>query len=789
MDNRPRSRGKNVLGGSGSVHKRGSGLGTGPVGTTNGRRASGGGYRPSGGSSSGGYGGGYGGGGGFGKIIGLVAVVAVIFIGFKMFTGGGSGNNALSDILGAVGGGNVSNVANVLTDLTQGAGNVADEFQIGSQGTGNWRPESSSLNTRVATGSRAKYTEIKGNGQDVVTLMVYLCGTDLESKHGMATADLQEMMKADFCNNVNLIVYTGGCKKWTNNVVSSNKNQIYQVKNGKLVCLEKDMGSDSMTKPATLTKFIQYCTKNYPANRNMLIFWDHGGGSLSGYGYDEKNASSGSMGLGEINDALKAAGTKFDFIGFDACLMATLENALMLSDYADYVIASEETEPGVGWYYVNWLTALGKNTSMPTIEIGQKIVDDFVEVCDRRCNGQKTTLSVVDLAELEHTVPDKLTAFASAASQMIENNNYQAVADARYNTREFAQSSRIDQVDLVHLAQNLGNSEGKALENAVLEAVKYNRTSANMSHSNGISIYFPYKNKNKVSSAEAEYKQIGMDSEYTKCIRAFASIQGAGQAYASQNAGSASVGSPLGSLIGSLISGGVSGSAGNLLEGLTSSQQSYVTNHSLDSSQLVWKRGAGGKYVMSLSESQWKLVKDLDLNVFVDDGEGYIDLGLDNVFDFDENGALIGDYDGTWMSINGQIVAYYRLDSVEERNHYSDTGYVPVMINGTRAELILVFDDARPNGYIAGARDVYKSGETNVVAKNLTELKPGDQLDFLCDYYTYSGTYKDTYYLVDPMIYDGNAVIGNLNVGTDKVSVTYRPTDIYQQQYWTPVVP
>ncbi|MCR5235609.1 MAG: hypothetical protein K6E34_00220 [Lachnospiraceae bacterium] len=36
----------------------------------------------------------------------------------------------------------------------------------------------------------------------------------------------------------------------------------------------------------------------------------------------------------------------FDFIGFDACLMATVETAYMLSPYADYMIASEEFEPG-----------------------------------------------------------------------------------------------------------------------------------------------------------------------------------------------------------------------------------------------------------------------------------------------------------------------------------------------------------------------------------------------------------------------------------------------------------
>ena len=55
----------------------------------------------------------------------------------------------------------------------------------------------------------------------------------------------------------------------------------------KLLSLEDDIGKKDMTSPETLGDFIRYCSSNYPANRNILILWDHGGGSLAGYGYDE----------------------------------------------------------------------------------------------------------------------------------------------------------------------------------------------------------------------------------------------------------------------------------------------------------------------------------------------------------------------------------------------------------------------------------------------------------------------------------------------------------------------
>jgi hypothetical protein len=213
-----------------------------------------------------------------------------------------------------------------------------------------------------------------------------------------------------------------------------------------------DDGAKAMTDPTTLSSFIQYCSKNFPANRNELILWDHGGGSVSGYGYDEKFKSSGSMNLAGIRQALQNGGVKFDFIGFDACLMATAETALMLNDYADYLVASEETEPGIGWYYTNWLTNLGNNTSLSTVEIGKNIVDDFVVKCDEKCKGQKTTLAVIDLAEFSNTIPANLSAFSKSISNKIANQEYQELSQARYSTREFAQSSKIDQVDLVHLA-------------------------------------------------------------------------------------------------------------------------------------------------------------------------------------------------------------------------------------------------------------------------------------------------------------------------------------------------
>lgn len=669
----------------------------------------------------------------------------------------------------------------------------------GSMSSG-WKGEANTgrLNTSVASGSRAKYTKLLGGGNDTATIMVYMCGTDLESRSGMGTADLQEMLSARFGSNINLLIYTGGCKAWKNTAVSSSSNQIWQVKDGSLVCLQKNLGSVTMTSPDTLAGYIQWCAKNYPASRYELILWDHGGGSVSGYGYDEKFASSGSMSLAGLDAALKAAGIKFDFIGFDACLMATVETALTMSQYADYLIASEETEPGVGWYYTDWLTEFGKDTSMSTLQVGQNIVDSFVDTCAKKCPGQLTTLSVIDLAELEHTLPDALADFSHATTKLLQNQQYQTVSNARNGTREFAQSSKIDQIDLVHLAQNLGTRESLALTDTLLSAVKYNRTSSNMTNAYGLSIYFPCRKTAAVDRAVSTYQAIGMDDSYSQCIRQFASQQTIG------SVGAAGQSSPLGALTNMLGSGNSGGSADGVYDLLFSvlgsgffSDRSidmeqaaqYVADNHFDGSNLLWEDNENGTAVLRLSEKQWSMVHTLELNVFYDDGEGFIDLGLDTVYQFDDGGNLLGSYDGTWLAINGQPVPYYHTVTVDDGTRYTITGRVPVLHNGSRAELILVFDTDQPYGFVAGVQTVYHEGETETIAKNMTGLQPGDTLEFLCDYYTYDGDYQDSYLIGDPITVTDEALsISNVPL-EGSVQAVYRFTDLYQQHHWTPAVP
>ena len=162
---------------------------------------------------------------------------------------------------------------------------------------------------------------------------------------------------------------------------------------------------------------------------------------------------------------------------------------------------------------------------------------------------------------------------------------------------------------------------------------------------------------------------------------------------------------------------------------------------------------------------------------------------MDNVFEFDDDGNLIGEYDGTWLAIDGQVVPYYHMDTVDYSDSYTITGYVPCFLNGERAELLLTFDSANPDGYISGARYVYTNGETDAVAKNIEEVKAGDVIEPICDYYTYDGEYSDSYLLDAKITLTSNTQISNVKIAGSPTQATYRFTDIYNQKYWTPVIP
>ncbi|MBO4387267.1 MAG: hypothetical protein J5817_09700, partial [Treponema sp.] len=215
---RPRGREKNVTEGGSGVHKRGDGLGTGPVGSSNGYNGHSNGNSNSGGGYSGGHSSGSSGGPSRGVKLGGGGLVAIIIFLVVQFLGKGSGGGLLSGLLGGGSSGSSSG-SSILGSLLGGDTSAPSGFSGASSGN-SVQTSYNNYDKTVAPGSREKYTKIAGNGSDSVTIMVFMCGTDLESRNGMASNDLAEMAASNL-GKINLIVYTGGCKSWRTKGISN----------------------------------------------------------------------------------------------------------------------------------------------------------------------------------------------------------------------------------------------------------------------------------------------------------------------------------------------------------------------------------------------------------------------------------------------------------------------------------------------------------------------------------------------------------------------------------------
>ena len=751
------------------------------------------------------------------------------------------------------------------------------------------------VNGEVASGARKKYTKLRGKGRDKVTLMVYMIGSDLESTGGMATSDLNEMADSGLENrNVSVLVETGGCKRWRNSVVSAKKLQRWFVSGRGIGLIEEDSLSP-MTDEEELADFIRFCAKKAPADRYILILWDHGGGSVSGFGHDETYPND-TMNIGELSKALREGGVKFDFIGFDACLMATLETALAVEPYADYMIASEESEPGTGWYYTNWLKMLDENSSVNTLNLGRRICDDFTSKNMMYASATGTTLSVTDLSELNSIVAGRLADFGTGLTEQLKNRDYMNVARARTGSREFASSSRLDQIDLVDFCNLLDSPESRRLAEAVRSAVKYNRVN-NVPDAYGLSIFFPNSSLRSVNSMISLCEDIGVDSEWTEGLRTYAAMEQSGQIMANS---SHSWGSSSGSLIDILLGSGSSGDgsydSGNtpsLLETLFGSDaqpytdsyniydsyssmsesdiysllsqaapggsgayssgssydsygSSYGSSCGADSGNLldiltggyastdglyygandyssVWPyeeedTSAGssllglaaellfgrapvssdalaltkkdGRNVLELDEEKWEQITDAQLEVLIDDGECYLDLGLDNVIEYTEEGDLIDEWNGTWLTLNGQPVAVYPVSDEDEDGDglYITTKFIPALLNGERVNLIVEFNEETGEDSVLGAEKVLATG---VREKGYIPLKQGDIIQPVCDCFTYEGSFQGCYELSDEIVVpEGGALrLANMKIaGGRRILYTVRLTDLYQAHYWLPMI-
>lgn len=335
--------------------------------------------------------------------------------------------------------------------------------------------------------------------EDSWTIFVYMCGSDLESYYGLATMDINEMIAANESENVNVIVQTGGARTWRGNSVSSTQLGRYEVKGDKLQLVEK-LPAANMGDSATLESFLKWGVDNYAAEHMGLIYWNHGGGSITGVCFDERNGYD-SLYLAEVEKALDGATQnmtdKFDFIGFDACLMATAETANVLAPYANYMIASEETEPGYGWDYTPLVNTLVQNPDVETEELGKIIVDTYYDSLVKIGQQSDSTLSVVDLNKLDNLFEEFNTFAKNMNDSVVEVADITEFTKTAKNSENYggnnAYEGYTNMVDLGDFVKNMSKYVPGAEDvlKALDETVVYNKCGSALPDSTGLAFYYP----------------------------------------------------------------------------------------------------------------------------------------------------------------------------------------------------------------------------------------------------------------------------------------------------------
>lgn len=269
--------------------------------------------------------------------------------------------------------------------------------------------------------------------------------------------------------------------------------------------LLEDMGEGvDMGSPDTLREFIRWARANYPAERYVLVIWNHGSGWRSraalgrGVSFDDQLGTY--IRIWDLPTAIRPTSNDpmMDVLLFDASLMQMLEVAYECRNVARIIVGSEESPPGEGYPYHEILAPIVSNSDLAPVEWARQIPDRFVAwYAANYPLYTNITQSAVDTSKLD-AVASALDSFAE--SLINKRTLYlNALQNARQNAQSYSSYPEYRDlwhaVDLIKLYTNDAEliQRGNALQSALQQAIIANNRANNnrVRYSYGVSIYFP----------------------------------------------------------------------------------------------------------------------------------------------------------------------------------------------------------------------------------------------------------------------------------------------------------
>ncbi len=533
----------------------------------------------------------------------------------------------------------------------------------------------------------------------------YLCGSNLEDDNGSASEDLGEMLSVILPENVKVVIQTGGSNSWRHEGINPEKSQRFLAENGALTLLE-EQEKQNMGETQTLEDFLRFASENYPAERTMAIIWNHGGGTLGGAAFDQQYDMD-ALSLPEMREAFTSVfdeneeNQPLDIIGFDACLMATVDTAATFSDIASYLVASEDMEPGVGWEYEGWMNTLAENPTVEPLELSISICDSYmlgIENSPRPQDVDSSTLSVTNLSNFEALV-EAYNAYGRRALQLAANKpsfvNYvgqvsREVDNFGGNTRWQGYYDMADLGDFASKTAHLMPEESEQIQAAIEACVEYNVCGDYHPNATGLAAYYPY------SGTEDYVLLFGETSPFEAMAYYFeyaitGDVSEAGMDYLGEMG------------IDDLPELENINTEGWQNAPLTLNDQGYISLH--------------------LGERASEVLTSVRYELYALDEEAgeVVLLGIDDDLAADwENGIFEDNFRGVWGSLD-DAVCFMELTQYNERYNYYT---VPVLLNEEMYNMEVVYDFELEDFFIEGLR--LPADPSGAAARTLVQLQEGD---------------------------------------------------------------
>ncbi|MBR5914215.1 MAG: clostripain [Selenomonadaceae bacterium] len=589
------------------------------------------------------------------------------------------------------------------------------------------------------------------NKNDTWLVYWYLCGTDLESDDGSATADFSELVDVDLPPNVKVLVQTGGAVEWQNEAVPNGKIGRFLYDNEDLKVLQTlpdaDMGSKS-----TLIDFLRYGKENFKADHQVFVFWNHGGGSIGGICSDERTGNA--LSLNDLTEAFSAVYEKspenppFELIGFDACLMATYDTANSIYGFSRFMVGSEELEPGSGWEYTGWVGALAKNPAMNGASLGKAICDTYIKGCQEYDVDDSATLSLIDLSK----IPKLTWAYEAFGLEALQNarrdtkgffssfgRGAQRAENYGGNTRKSGYTDMVDLADLARQSKSLLPKSSGDLIKAIDEAVVYRVQGDYRKKGSGISGFHSYEGSEDYLVNYLDVEAAPMSQKFLYYYLIYGELPDSVTRILDDGSLEKAINKMKAEVEEEKPAPPIEDNVPSNVTTLQPIQQQKIFNVS-SLEDLPVDVDKDGNAFVKLTEEQMDMLSSIHCQLVYMDIEKDIILylGSDANIDADwDKGIFKDNFTGYWPCLDGHIVYMEIVAENDDYNFYN----VPIKLNGVECNLQVVYNYKDEKYHILGARKGID--DNNMGNRELIKLKKGDKITTIHYAATISGDDDD----------------------------------------------